>query len=233
MAFIALDHYFIVMKGLCSLILLLICIIPASLIHAQDSQESFDKHALVFSVGFGGSGYNINENYSASSKPGRIFSTNFGTSSATYPVSVEYALFKWLGIGVTGQFDSYYLKKDSISNFQPTAKGLELGLLFNLHLIRTRHVDFLAGASIGNSNFTENTDPNSDQLNGNCPWVNLNATLRYYFGRIGLYGSLGYQTMNYTSLTSNNSSLNKVLQYIPTSWAAKSESITFGLQLRL
>jgi hypothetical protein len=201
-------------------------------VELASAQESFYKHALVISAGLGGDGYVITEKYTVANTL-LSYTASFNVASSSYPFSVEYGIGKRIGIGIVGKVDNYHLKKDSVSGYQPTAIGFEYGVMVNYHFIRSGHLDFFAGLNLGASAFTWNMDTSNDQLYGKGGWGDIHATLRYYFGRFGLFASISFPTMNYTNLTTNNASLNTIMQYIPTTWEAKGATFHIGIQYRI
>jgi len=195
-----------------------------------NAQESFYKHALVFSVGVGGEGYAITETYSVKGYPSLNYTTTGSAGSASYPFSLEYGLNKWIGIGLLAKPDKYFTSKDTNTGYTPSASGFEFGAIVNIHFLRTQHIDFLAGLDLGGSHFTYTADAYNDQVYGDGAWGDIHATLRFYFGRFGLYGSLSFPTMNY-NLTSNNSNWN-VGQDILATWKARGAAFNVGIQYR-
>ena len=211
------------------LLLLLMSVLTLQFAHAQE--EAYYKHALIISLGIGGDAYTITEKYWVNGYPNLSYTATGGAGCATYPFSVEYGLSHLIGLGVEAKVDNYIIKKDTFNNFQPTAIGLEYGIMVNFHLIRTHHLDFLLGLNLGGSNFTYTYDKFSDQVYGTGTWADIHVRLRYYFGRLGIYGGVGFPTMNY-SLSGNNSSAS-LGQNILSTWKASGAAFSIGLQYRL
>lgn len=210
-------------------LLVFLALLP--LFHSVKAQEdqSFYKHALIASVGFGGDAYAITETYTLNGTG--ITSTTTGSAACrSYPILAEYGVGKWLGLGLSIKFDSYIIKKDSANNYQPTANGTEFGALVNFHFVRSKHVDMFAGLDLGGSHFVYTLDKFNDQVYGTGSWADIHIDLRYYFGRFGLFGSLAFPTMKY-NLTGNNSNWS-LGQNILSTWVAKGGAFHLGLQYR-
>jgi hypothetical protein len=215
------------------LLFILASVVMLQQVKAQDQENSFYKHALVISYGFGGDGYSITETYSVNGVPNITYTNKFSAVCASYPFSAEYGIGNKLGIGLIGKLDNYYIKKDSITGYQPTIYGFEFGALINYHFVRSKHIDFFAGLNLGVSSFTWTLNSYNDQLYGSGGWGDIHATLRYYFGRFGLFGSLSFPTMNYNNFTSNNASITSAIQYLPASWKASGVAFNLGIQYRI
>jgi hypothetical protein len=215
------------------ILLILVSILMLQQVKAQDVDNSFYKHALIISYGFGGEGYAVTETYNVNGVPGVTYTNKFSAVSASYPLSAEYGIGNRLGIGLVGKVDNYYIKKDSITGFQQTIYGFEFGALINYHFVRKKHIDFFAGLNLGFSSFTWTLNSSNDQLYGSGGWGDIHATLRYYFGRFGLFGSLSFPTMNYNNFSSNNGSINTIIQYLPASWKASGVAFNLGIQYRI
>jgi hypothetical protein len=197
-------------------------------VFAQD--DSFYKHALVLSLGFGGEGYGITEKYTINGT--NLTTTQTGSAAcASYPFGVEYGVLRWLGLGVEFKTDKYIIAKDTVNNYQPAAIGVEYGVVVNFHIVRTHHINFYAGLNLGGSNFTYTLDKYNDQVYGSGGWGDIHAGLRYYFGRFGIYGLLSFPTMNY-NLTGNNANWS-LGQNILSTWQAKGAAFNLGIQYRL
>ncbi len=194
------------------------------------AQESFHKHALIISADFGGDVYAITEKYNVNGYPNLGYTTTIGAACASYPISVEYGVGKWLGLGLVAKFDNYAIKKDSATQYQPVATGFEFGALVNFHLVRKEHLDFFLGLNLGSSSFIYTLDSHNDQLYGNGAWSDIHAGLRYYFHHFGINALLSFPNMNY-NLTGNNANWS-LGQDILSTWKADGVAFNVGIQYR-
>jgi hypothetical protein len=213
-------------KTLVTIAAVAICI---NSVKAQD--KAFKKGDIVVDLGVGFAVYgtkNHNE-YNSRVWNGTSISTvritedtTDATASSIIPISVEYGITNWFGVGARFGYSKYIASSDSTNNFtKPTVRGLDADLLLNFHLVKTKRFDMPLSLIIGYSNFkykanNPNTNPANLPDNGNAMakdnGLNYGISLvpRIYFGdHIGMFFNVGYMGFNYGSITfSNNSDSN-------------------------
>lgn len=176
-----------------------------SAIYAQD--KAFEKGNFTASLGIGVALYKtkIHTEYNSSSIKTENDTTD-GAASVVYPVCIEYGVANWLGIGARFGYSNYFEETDSISGRKPKVTGLDLDLVFNLHLVKTKRFDMPISLIIGYSKFKylSNDALNSMAVdNGLNYGVMLNP--RIYFGdHFGMYFNAGYMGYSYNSLQFSN-----------------------------
>lgn len=180
---------------------------------AQD--KAFHKGVFIVDLGIGVNIYKTStqDQYNSPVWNGSSFSTirvkkdtTNGAGSAIYPLTIEYGLKNWLGIGAKVAYSNYFGTKDSVSGVKAAIRSIDAGIILNLHLIKTRRFDMPIGLSLGYSNFKVD---NKDALNSTAKANGLNygfaAVPRIYFGEhIGLSINLGYTVYTYPNILFSN-----------------------------
>ncbi len=198
-------------------------------INAQD--KSFQKGTIAVDLGIGFAVYGTksHEEYNSQVWNGTSFSTvrikkdtTDGAASTIIPVSVEYGVTNWLGVGARFGYSKYIANADSTNNnIKPTVRGLDVDLVLNFHLVKTKRFDMPINLIVGYSKFNykannPNTSPVGFPDNGNSMakdnGLNYGISLvpRIYFGdHIGMFFNIGYMGYYYPSITfSDNSDSN-------------------------
>jgi len=185
-------------------------------ITASNAQKkAFHKGAVVVDLGIGVSVYktDLEDAYNSQVWNGSSFTTTrikkdtTDVSGATvYPLTVEYGLKNWLGVAGRVAYSKYFSEKDSLSGIKVGVRGIDAGLILNLHLIKTNRFDMPIGISLGYSNFKLDS---KDSLNSMATDNGINygfaAVPRFYFGEhIGLSINLGYTVHTYPSVLFSN-----------------------------
>jgi hypothetical protein len=199
-------------------------------VKAQDD-KAFHKGSIVVDLGIGVAVYGTRQHNEYDSKVwnGTSISTvrikkdtTNGAASMIIPLSVEYGITNWLGVGARFGYSKYIANADSTNNhIKPTVRGLDADLLLNFHLIKSKHFDMPVSIIVGYSNFNykannPNTSTDPTYNNGNAiakdNGLNFGIALvpRIYFGdHIGMFFNLGYTGYSYPHiLFSNNSNSN-------------------------
>lgn len=186
------------------------------LINTSSAQKkAFHKGAVIIDLGVGVSIYNtqLTDEYNNRVWNGSSFSTvrikkdtSNPSGAAVYPITVEYGLKNWLGVAARVAYSKYFSEKDSLSGLEVGVRGIDAGLILNLHLIKTNRFDIPIGISVGYSNFKLDS---KDSLNSMATDNGLNygfaAVPRFYFGEhIGLSVNLGYTVHTYPSILFSN-----------------------------
>jgi hypothetical protein len=200
------------------------------LTHLAGAQKAFYGGAFVLSANFGVDGNTANQHYF--NQPENTAQTLNGTAPASnFSFAAEYGLLNIIGVGLIGRFDNYFSENNQVTGTSPTAGAVDLGGTVNLHFLRMKHFDLLAGVDWGVSRFTYHVN---DGLNtmayGNGNWSDIHTTARLYFERLGFNLSLYVPTMTYISLQNNNSSAG---EYIVNYWKSTGYGASIGVQYRL
>lgn len=206
------------------ILLLFTCIISM-----QVFPQSFYKGALVFDANVGIDAYSVDYKY-------KLKNTNLvneqknGAASSNFNLGLEYGLTNWFSLGLRGKFDNYFTKRDSTTHSTPTAKGTELALIINAHVVKTEHFDLPLGIDLGYShlNYAQN-DIGNNQIYGSGSYFNIHVNPRLYIKRFGFNLNLAVPFINYSNMTSNNSTFN---QYVLANWKASGFSMGLGIQYR-
>jgi len=178
-------------------------------------KKAFHKGVLVVDLGIGVSIYKttLQDQYNNQVWNGSSFNTirikkdtSNASGAAIYPLTIEYGLKNWLGVGARVAYSKYFSEKDSVSGLKIAVTGIDAGLVLNLHFIKTNHFDMPIGVTIGYANFKLD---NKDSLNSMAKDNGLNygfeAVPRFYFGKhFGLFANLGYVAYNFPSILFSN-----------------------------
>lgn len=177
--------------------------------------QSFHKGAIVIDLG---AGFNISKTVIEEEYNSQIWTgsglttvriqkdTTDVSAAAVYPLTVEYGVKNWLGIAGRVAFSKYFTGNDSASGVKTSARGIDAGVVFNLHLIKTKRFDMPIGLTLGYSNFKLTSN---DALQSTAKDNGINygfaAVPRIYFGdHIGLSINLGYMVYTYPNLLFSN-----------------------------
>jgi hypothetical protein len=192
----------------------------AVLLVAADAsaQKAFEKGNFIIGLGAGISGYATKSHFeydmtvwngSGISTIRMTEDTTDGAVAKVFPLSLEYGVTNWLGIGLRGSYHSFFTAADSTnSNVLPKVKSFDGDLVIGLHFVKTKRFDMPLNISAGISSFSyRSNDPNDNTAKdvGTTFGVELNP--RIYFGdHIGMYFNVGYASVSYRSMTFSNSS---------------------------
>lgn len=140
--------------------------------------------------------------------------TTGGAGAGVFPLTVEFGLTNWLGVGARLGFSKYIANADSTNkNIKPTVSGLDEQLLVNLHFVKTKHFDMPLQLTVGYSNLKyRSNDVKASMAKGGGLTYGFALVPRIYFGEhIGMFFNLGYTGFKYPDMKfsdSSNSSLN-------------------------
>lgn len=206
------------------LTLLFICVMSG-----QMFSQSFYKGALVVNANAGLDVYGVKYHYQLKGT-NQVHDEVDGAASGNINLGVEYGFNKWFGIGLKGKFDNYLTRTDSTTKSTPTAKGLELALSLNAHVVHVKHFDLPIGMDIGYSHlkYMQN-DVDNNQVYGNGSYFNLHINPRFYIGKFGFNINMAIPFINYSNMSSNNALYN---QYVLANWKAVGLSVGAGIQYR-
>lgn len=194
--------------------LLLIFAVALSSFTALNAQ-SFRKRAVVVDFGAGVtiSQTQIEQQYNSQVWNGSGFTivpiqkdTTDVSGAFVFPLTVEYGLKNWLGIGGKVGYAKYFTNNDSLGKPKSDIRGLDAGILVNFHFIKVSRFDLPFGAYIGYSNFKMISNDSLESIaKDNGFNYSFSANPRFYFGKhIGLSVNLGYTVSSYPSLLFSN-----------------------------
>lgn len=184
--------------------------------------QSFSKGSVVFDFGAGMtiSQTQIEQQYNSQVSTGGGISTVPVQKDTTdisgafvFPITVEYGVKNWLGIAAKVGYAKYFTNTDSLGNAESDIRGLDAGILVNIHILKLLKFDLPLGASFGYSNFKLMSN-DSLQTIAKDNGFNYSFTLnpRYYFSKhFGVSVNLGYTAYTYPSLLfsdKNDSNIN-------------------------
>jgi hypothetical protein len=123
-----------------------------------------------------------------------------------FPLTVEYGLKNWLGIGGKVGYAKYFTNNDSLGNAESDIRGLDAGVIVNFHFIKVSKFDLPLGVCFAYSNFKMISNDSLQTIaKDNGFNYNFSANPRFYFGKhIGLSVNLGYTVYTYPSLLFSN-----------------------------
>ncbi len=193
----------------------ILIIIGVILLYNTSKAQSFHKGAIVVDLGVGLniSKTAIEDEYNSQVWNGSSFSTvrvkkdtTDRAGSVVYPLTVEYGVKNWLGIAGRVSYSKYITGNDSAGGIKANIRGIDAGLIFNLHLIKTKRFDMPIGLSLAYSNFKiDSKDSLQSMAKDNGLSYGFAAVPRIYFGdHIGLSFNLGYMAYTYPSVLFSN-----------------------------
>jgi hypothetical protein len=237
------------MKKTILLLMMFACI--GNNIKAQD--KAFQKGTINVDLGIGVAlyGTKTHHEYDATYWTGTAFATERkkedttdGAGSRIIPISVEYGVTNWLGIGVRLGHSKYLSTADSSNNFiKPSVRGLDADLLINFHLVKGKRFDMPLSIMIGYSNFKyKANNPNTavagspDNGNGIAKDNGFNYGIalvpRIYFGdHFGMFFNVGYMGYTYPSIIFSNNSDSNLNDTNNATYKIKGSGVNIGLGL--
>jgi len=206
---------------------------------AQDD-KAFHKGSITVdpSIGFAIYGTKVHAEYDQQYWTGTSIGTKRvvedtldGAGSTIYGINAEYGVTDWLGAGIPfgfanyieeTQHDTVYFPTKTVYTYKPKAKGIDLGVDLNFHLVKGKRFDMPLCLTMGYSNFkyfqnNPDTDPSTYDNSGgrakdNGMYYGILLVPRIYFGKeqhVGVRFHMGYMGYRYNSfLFSNNSDSN-------------------------
>lgn len=135
-----------------------------------------------------------------------------GAVSAIYPITYQYGVTNWLGIGGRVAFSKYY-GEDSVTHVKPTSRAIDVDAFADFHLVKSRHFDMPIRVTGGYSHFYyDSNDMLENTAKGGGANFGIALIPRIYFGNhIGIYFNVGYASYVYPNLkfsNNNDSNLN-------------------------
>lgn len=204
--------------------------------------QAFHKHSVVVDIG---AGLNISKTavidaYNTQMWTGSGFSTvriqkdtNDKNAAVIYPLTVEYGVKNWLGIAGKVAYSKYLTGTDSVSGVKSDVRGIDAGVIFNLHLIKTKRFDMPIGLSLGYSNikFT-GKDSLQTMAKDNGLTYGFAAVPRFYLNNhFGFALNVGYIVYTYPNLLFSNQSDPNLNDDIDRVFKLQSNSTNIGISM--
>lgn len=200
--------------------------------NAQD--KAFEKGNVCVGLGIGLGVYGTQLH--ATSTYGNVTvedDTTDGAISTIIPLTVEYGVTNWLGIGLRGAYSNYFTERDSITGYKEKTTSFDADLMLNFHLIKSKRFDMPIVLTIGYSNFKiKNNDPINSMAKDNGMNFGIALNPRIYFGdHIGMFFNVGYVGFAYNSLEFSNDMDSNLNDNHNTKFSLKGNGANLGLGL--
>jgi hypothetical protein len=160
--------------------------------------QSFQKGTIDIDLGIGFAFYATQFNWT---------NTNIGVNdhAATWvvPFSFEYGVGNRIGIGLDIVSDTYINGNDTAgSNDHTSAHSTEFAVFGNYHFVRTDHIDFYGGLTLGASSLTINSNNSiNSTYSGGGSFADLHFNSRFFIGNhFAITLSLRFPTLNFVRL---------------------------------
>ena len=159
--------------------------------------------------------------------------TTDGAFSAIYPITFEYGVTSWLGIGVRAAYSNYFEETDSISGIKGKVRSYDADLVVNFHLVKSKHFDMPISLTLGYSNikFWQNDAVNSIAKDNGLNY-GIALVPRIYFGNhIGMFFNVGYAGYSYPSFDFSNDNDPNINNTQHWKYSLKGNGINLGMGL--
>ncbi len=168
--------------------------------------QSFEKGTGVADAGIGFSLY-----HSEVTQTNPDWNEKDTVGAIIFPVNYEYGILNWLGVGGMFRF-SNYIEGDSSST---QAVGTDIAGRVNLHALRKKRVDLLAGITFGYSfiRYSAN-DALGTEAKGHGINFGVEGITRFYFSdHFGIFLNGGYLMHDYPTVVISNSVAEEEFHY--------------------
>jgi hypothetical protein len=169
---------------------------------AQDDAFKQGNVAIGLGLGFG---VYITEFHSTYKGAYHHYITE-GAVCMMYPLTAEYGVTDWLGLGGRFAYSDFLTQRDSQTGFKRSIRIIDADMMVNFHLIKTDKFDMPIVVTAGFSNYrlAENDAlHNVRKDNGINYGLSLNPRI-YFNDYVGMYFVFGYGGFNYSNLTYSN-----------------------------
>jgi hypothetical protein len=169
---------------------------------AQDDAFHQGNVAIGLGVGFGVYITETHYSYKGSSH----HYTTEGAVCMMYPLTAEYGVTDWLGVGGRFAYSDFLTLRNSQTGFKRSIRIIDTDFMVNFHLIKTDKFDMPIVVTAGLSNYrlAENDlSHNMRKDNGINYGLSLNPRI-YFNDYVGMYFIFGYGGFNYSDLTYSN-----------------------------
>lgn len=209
---------------------IILTIAALSIIYSSKAQKAFEKGNVTVSLGAGLDLYGTKIHQVSS---GFTKDTTDGAGGSHFPLMLEYGVANWLGIGARFNFSNFLEETDSISHIKPIHRGIDAGIVLNIHLVKSKRFDMPINLSFGYSYLSiQSKDALETIAKSNGLGYGIALMPRIYFGdHIGMFFNLGYMGYNYPKITysnMNDSNLNKTWD---TEVSLKANGVNLGIGL--
>jgi hypothetical protein len=162
--------------------------------------QSFQKGTMDIDLGLGFGFYATQVTTTINSVD---FSSTGHAGSWIVPLSFEYGIGNRVGLGLELVSDTYITQTDSTTNAKPNDHSTEFALFGNYHFVRTEHIDFYGGLTLGVSSITINTDNSANGVfTSGGSFVDIHFNSRFFIGNHFAFTlSLRFPTLNYANGT--------------------------------
>ncbi|HEX8515715.1 MAG TPA: outer membrane beta-barrel protein [Bacteroidia bacterium] len=217
-------------------IILTVALIASFMNVSKAQDKAFKKGDITAGLGIGLGIYGTRI-HTTSSYQNLTFThdTTDAAASVIYPLTLEYGITNWFGVGGRFAYSNYFTERDSLTGYKEKTTSLDADLMLNFHLVKSKRFDMPIVLTVGYSRFKINSNEPSQWMardNG----INFGFALnpRIYFGdHIGMFFNVGYAGYSYPSLRfsdKTDSNLNENGDYRSTfSLKGNGANIGFGL----
>jgi hypothetical protein len=191
------------------------------------AQETFYKGAFVASENFGADWDMINIDFRALPE-NTAQHLSIKSLASGFNLRAEYGLSDFIGVGIVGAIDNYYLSENQYIQTVPSVSDEGIKATLNLHFINTRPLDLYGGIDYGVSQLDYlMNDASHTIIMGYGACGNIHATGCWHFGQLGLNLSLFASMINYNDL---QSTLIPSEEYIVTKLKTMGYGASIGIQ---
>jgi hypothetical protein len=162
--------------------------------------QSFQKGTFDIDLGLG---FGFYATQVSTTINGLTVISNGHAGSWITPFSLEYGIGNRVGLGLEVVSDHYITQTDSISGTKPNDHSSEVAVIGNYHFVRTDHIDFYGGLSVGVSSITVDANNNAGGVfTSGGSFVDLHFNTRFFIGHHFAFTlSLRFPTLNYSNGT--------------------------------
>lgn len=148
-----------------------------------------------------------------------------------WALGADYALARWFSPGIKFKFNRYVTEPDKTTGIKPSAQSYEILIPLNFRVVNLRRFYLLLAPELGFSSLTYQTnDPNNDiDMYGKGGYFALNVQPSFIFKKVGFYVSIFFPAVNYNSMETSSSTVNK---YLISQWKGSGTGFQLGIVFR-
>lgn len=132
-----------------------------------------------------------------------IFDSTDIARSYSIPLTAEYGLADWMGIGFRLGYNNFLPAKDSLYKTVPKTRSFDAGIMASFHFIKAESFEIPIQLHVGYSNYgykSKNSTGFGLKGNGVSFGIALNPT--YYFNEtVGIYINAGFYRYSFSNVT--------------------------------
>lgn len=163
----------------------LVLILLSAATSSHLSAQCFEQGNIV--VGFG-SGIGIYKTTFTNQTNTTIPAEKDTSGAVVFPISFEYGVLNWLGLGVRFGYNNYLEGKDTLGTNQ-NARAIDFMGSVNAHFLRTKHIDMFVSAEYGFSHFKYQEDSQyNPKAVASGTGYSFGLNTRFYFGKASRFG---------------------------------------------